>query len=274
MSCFRPRSSMPDGEVYMTEAALAKRQARLQGNHAQQGSKYEFTRIMRPDDANIMGTVHGGIILKMIEEAGCIISTRHCNTQNGDSCMAALVRVESTSFIVPMFVGEVAYITAEITYASKHSLEVQVEITAENLLTGTTKQANKAVLWYVPWKMKNVEKITEVPPIKYASAEDEEEGRKRYEAQKMERQESKAVIAEMAPPSPNPEPHTVGFSQSTLIHLVGPSDCSVHDYAYGGESVFLSLVLLLKILEVLPSSKPWSDSQKQQKWMDEGCKNE
>ncbi|XP_028266387.1 cytosolic acyl coenzyme A thioester hydrolase isoform X2 [Parambassis ranga] len=196
-------------------------------------------RIMRPDDANIMGTVHGGIILKMIEEAGCIISTRHCNTQNGDSCMAALVRVESTSFIVPMFVGEVAYITAEITYASKHSLEVQVEITAENLLTGTTKQANKAVLWYVPWKMKNVEKITEVPPIKYASAEDEEEGRKRYEAQKMERQESKAVIAEMAPPSPNPEPHTVGFSQSTLIHLVGPSDCSVHDYAYGGVTMKL-----------------------------------
>lgn len=40
---------------------------------------------MRPDDANIMGTVHGGTILKMIEEAGCVIGTRHCNTQNGVS---------------------------------------------------------------------------------------------------------------------------------------------------------------------------------------------
>lgn len=38
---------------------------------------------MRPDDANIVGNVHGGIILKMIEEAGCIVGTRHCNTQNG-----------------------------------------------------------------------------------------------------------------------------------------------------------------------------------------------
>lgn len=40
---------------------------------------------MRPDDANIVGNVHGGTILKMIEEAGCIISTRHCNSQNGVS---------------------------------------------------------------------------------------------------------------------------------------------------------------------------------------------
>lgn len=40
---------------------------------------------MRPDDANIVGNVHGGTILKMIEEAGCIIGTRHCNTQNGVS---------------------------------------------------------------------------------------------------------------------------------------------------------------------------------------------
>lgn len=40
---------------------------------------------MRPDDANVVGNVHGGIILKMIEEAGCIVCTRHCNTQKGVS---------------------------------------------------------------------------------------------------------------------------------------------------------------------------------------------
>ena len=40
-------------------------------------------RIMRPDDANVAGNVHGGTVLKMIEEAGAIISTRHCNSQNG-----------------------------------------------------------------------------------------------------------------------------------------------------------------------------------------------
>lgn len=45
---------------------------------------------MRPDDANIAGNVHGGTILKMIEEAGAIISTRHCNSQAGVSrCQSA-----------------------------------------------------------------------------------------------------------------------------------------------------------------------------------------
>ena len=38
---------------------------------------------MRPDDCNVMGSVHGGVILKMIEEAGNIIGTRHCNMQIG-----------------------------------------------------------------------------------------------------------------------------------------------------------------------------------------------
>ena len=32
-----------------------------------------------PDDANIYGNVHGGTILKLIEDAGTIIATRYCN---------------------------------------------------------------------------------------------------------------------------------------------------------------------------------------------------
>ncbi|KAM3617941.1 uncharacterized protein V6R79_013020 [Siganus canaliculatus] len=198
-----------------------------------------WLRIMRPDDANIVGNVHGGLILKMIEEAGCIIGTRHCNTQNGDRCLAALVRVEKTEFLSPVFIGEVAHVTAEITYTSKHSLEVQVKVMAENILTGAKKLANKAALWYVPCSLQNVSKIMEVPPMKYASAEQEEEGRKRYEAQKMERLETKARTEDVVPPPSNPEKHTVGFSQSSLIHLVGPSDCTLHNYVHGGVTMKL-----------------------------------
>ncbi|XP_026188607.1 cytosolic acyl coenzyme A thioester hydrolase isoform X2 [Mastacembelus armatus] len=205
----------------------------------QAASSLQLCRIMRPDDANIVGNVHGGIILKMIEEAGCIVGTRHCNTQNGDRCLAALVRVEKTEFLSPMFIGEVAHVTAEITYSSKHSLEVQVKVMAENILTGAKKLANKAALWYVPCSLQNVDKIMEVPPIKYASEDQEEEGRKRYEAQKMERMETKARVEEVVPLPPNPEQYTVGFSQSNLIHLVGPSDCTLHDYVHGGVTMKL-----------------------------------
>ncbi|XP_024256173.1 cytosolic acyl coenzyme A thioester hydrolase isoform X2 [Oncorhynchus tshawytscha] len=202
-------------------------------------SSLQICRIMRPDDANIVGNVHGGTILKMIEEAGCIIGTRHCNTQPGDRCAAQLARVERTDFLYPMFIGEVAHVSAEITYASKHSVEVQVHVMSENILTGATKMTNRAALWYVPFSLEDVDNVTEVPPIKYASPGQEEEGKKRYEAQKMERLETKERNGELLMPVSAPEPYTVGFSQSSLIHLVGPSDCTLHGFVHGGVTMKL-----------------------------------
>ncbi|KAG5282388.1 hypothetical protein AALO_G00055450 [Alosa alosa] len=204
----------------------------------------QICRIMRPDDANIVGNVHGGTILKMIEEAGCIIGTRHCNTQSGDRCVAALARVERTDFLHPMFIGEVAHVSAEITYTSKHSVEVQVNVLSENILTGAKKVTNKATLWYVPFSIKDVEKIVEVPAIDYPSPELQEEGRKRYEAQKMERLETKErngeVINQVSVPERHmKEPYTVGYSQSSLIHLVGPSDCTLLGFVHGGVTMKL-----------------------------------
>ncbi|XP_068589503.1 cytosolic acyl coenzyme A thioester hydrolase isoform X1 [Cebidichthys violaceus] len=250
MRCFRPRSGKAaDGVAAMVEKRQVSESQQVsrdvrEGVEARAQQQYQLSRIMRPDDANIVGNVHGGIILKMIEEAGCIVGTRHCNAQSGDRCMAALVRVEKTEFLFPMFIGEVAHVTAEITYTSKHSLEVQVKVIAENILTGAKKLANKAALWYVPCSLQNVNKVMDVPPIKYTSEEQEEQGRKRYDAQKLERLETKARTEEVVPPPPNPEDppkeqHTVSFSQSSLIHLVGPSDCTLHHYVHGGVTMKL-----------------------------------
>ncbi|XP_075898089.1 cytosolic acyl coenzyme A thioester hydrolase isoform X2 [Nelusetta ayraudi] len=246
MLCFRPESSKTP--VAKLLSASRKRQSlrkhQIITDDREDGEAYHLSRLMRPDDANIVGNVHGGNVLKMMEEAGCIVGTRHCNAENGEHCVAALVRVEKTEFVSPMFIGEVAHVSAAITYASKHSLEVQVKVVAENILTGAKKLANKAALWYVPCSLQNVDKILEVPPPKYASPELEEEGRKRYEAQKTERLETKARSEEVVPPPSNPEDplkerHTVAFSQSSLIHLVGPSDCTLHNYVHGGVTMKL-----------------------------------
>jgi len=50
--------------------------------------------------------------------------------------VAALARVERTDFLSPMCIGEVANVSAEITYTSRHSVEVQVNVMSENILTG------------------------------------------------------------------------------------------------------------------------------------------
>ncbi|XP_019396706.1 PREDICTED: cytosolic acyl coenzyme A thioester hydrolase isoform X1 [Crocodylus porosus] len=204
----------------------------------------ELIRFMSPDDANIAGNVHGGTILKMIEEAGAIISTRHCNSQPGEPCVAALARVERTDFLSPMCIGEVATVSAEITYTSKRSVEVQVNVLSENILTGAKKVTNRATLWYVPLSLKNVDKVLEVPPVQYMRKEQEEEGKKRYEQQKLERLETKQRNGDMIFPVINPdrqtkEPYTVGYSQSSLIHLVGPSDCTLLGFVHGGVTMKL-----------------------------------
>ncbi|GAA6108367.1 cytosolic acyl coenzyme A thioester hydrolase isoform X3 [Tachysurus ichikawai] len=94
---------------------------------------------------------------------------------------------------------------------------------------------NKATLWYVPLSLQNVDKIIEVPPIKYFNPELEELGKKRYEAQKLERIETKERNGETITAVSLPEPYTVGFSQSSLIHLIGPSDCTLHGFVHGGK---------------------------------------
>ena len=150
----------------------------------------EVCRLMHPDDANLAGNVHGGTILKLIEEGGFIIATRHCNRNRtkDEPVLAALARVERTDFIQPMFIGEVAQVHVQLGYASKRSLEVKASVWAENVLTGSRRLTNRASLWYVPIVMgSDVRIIPEVPSLEYSSKDEEEKGKERYELQKRAR---------------------------------------------------------------------------------------
>ena len=72
------------------------------------------SRVMLPDDANPGGFVHGGTILRMIDEAGWVVATRHANSNGGErnkKLSAALVRVEHMDFMERMLIGEVARVS-------------------------------------------------------------------------------------------------------------------------------------------------------------------
>eukprot|EP00794_Sanderia_malayensis_P015018 gene15018-16568_t len=211
----------------------------------------EVCRVMVPDDANMAGNVHGGTLLKMIEEAGVIIATRHCNQgRSGDSqhvpSWAALARVEETDFIQPMLIGEVAKVHAELSYASKHSVEVTVYVWAENLKSGAERLTNKARLWYVPAKLKPTPELDTVPDIEGLSEEQRLEGEKRYLKQKDARAHRKKNedlndLYNLRPQnlltvtgSAEVPLHSVPYSQSTLINLVLPSACNQFGFAQGG----------------------------------------
>ena len=204
---------------------------------------------MVPDDSNTKGNVHGGTILKLIEQAGNIVATRHCN-RNGDQdnkLIAVLARVEHTDFHQPMFVAEVSQVQAAVTFTSGRSMEVSVDVWAENLVSGERRHTNSATLWYVaaPSNVGQYQrqlKPMPVPQLTNLSPEEYERGRQRYEAQKAARivQESEAMSTVVKGfdhfhhSSGEHEQYTVGSSRTTLANVVLPSDCYLTGHMMGG----------------------------------------
>ena len=209
----------------------------------------ELSRIMLPDDTNIMGNVHGGTILKLIEQAGAIVSARHCNSSSDsrkatEPLVTVLARVEHMDFYQPMYVGEIAQVHAAVTYTSPRSVEVSVDVWAENVLTGSRRNTNRAKLWYVAFPLSSADlktKVAPVPPLVGLSEEEAREGLKRYQTQKASRaaainSQSRQGLTHVSTYYPTSEvlKDTVLGSQSTLASLVLPSDCVNGTHLMGG----------------------------------------
>ena len=207
----------------------------------------ETSRIMVPDDTNPNGNVHGGTILKLIEQAGNIVATRHCN-HNGDQdnkLIAILARVEHMDFYQPMYVAEVSQVQAAVTFTSERSMEVMVDVWAENLVSGERRHTNSATLWYVATpanvgRYQHQLKPMPVPKLTDLTPEEYERGRQRYEAQKAARvvKESEVMksagFAQYQNFNREHEQYTVGSSRTTLTNIVLPSDCYLTRHMMGG----------------------------------------
>ena len=59
-------------------------------------------RIMQLADANVQGNVHGGVIMRMVDEAAAIVAIKHCQLPT-----VVTARVERFDFLAPTFIGDV-----------------------------------------------------------------------------------------------------------------------------------------------------------------------
>ena len=201
---------------------------------------------MLPDDTNPNGNVHGGTILKLIEQAGSIVATRHCN-RHGDQdnrLIAVLARVEHMDFHQPMFVAEVSQVQAAVTFTSERSMEVTVDVWAENLVSGERRHTNSASLWYIatPADVGRYQcqlKPMPVPQLTDLTPEEYERGKQRYETQKTARVMGENEVKRTGHGlyqsfSREHEQHTVSSSRTTLANVVLPSDCYLTGHMMGG----------------------------------------
>jgi len=129
-----------------------------------------------PEHSNPLGNVHGGVILKVCDECGGIVATRHARRP------AVTVSIDRVTFHQPVYVGQLLSVHGRITYVGTTSMEVELRVEAENMLTGEITHTNSAYCVYVALDAEG--RPTAVPPLLLESDDERrrfEEGRQRQE---------------------------------------------------------------------------------------------
>jgi acyl-CoA hydrolase len=156
------------------------------GGNTMEGKKVSesavlMAQLMSPQDANIAGNVHGGVVMKLIDDAGGAVAYRHAR------CNVVTVSVDRLSFDRPVFVGDLVTFKASINLAGTTSMDVGVRVEAENLITGEVRHAASAYLTYVALDADS--KPRAVAPLILENAEQERRHRQALARRNIRRQE-------------------------------------------------------------------------------------
>jgi len=101
-------------------------------------SRVEMAQIMEPTEANFLGKVFGGAILAKIDLCAYATSSKH----SGRICVTA--SFDRVDFHEAINVGELVTMIGYVSYVGRTSLEVTIEIYAQNLLTSDKRHTNTA----------------------------------------------------------------------------------------------------------------------------------
>ena len=145
-------------------------------------SKTILSMQMLPVDANPMGNVHGGTILKLVDTAAAVAALRHARTN------IVSASIDRMDFYRPVYVGDLLILKACVNYVGRTSIEVGVRIEAENLKSGKVTHTGSSYVIYVALDEKG--RPTPVPQAIPETAEEKRrwrEGKERREQRLKER---------------------------------------------------------------------------------------
>ena len=120
-------------------------------------SRVVLAQLMQPVHANNHGNVHGGEIMRLVDEAGALACMRHAGHR------VVTVAVDRMTFRQPIQLGDLVTLTSEVSYVGRTSLEAEVLVSAENPVTGECVYTNTAYLVYVA--LDDDGQPVQVPPL-------------------------------------------------------------------------------------------------------------
>src|SRR6202035_2079189 len=114
-------------------------------------------RMMELIDGNNHGNVHGGVIMRMVDEAAAIVAMKHGHRP------VVTARVERFDFYAPAYIGNVVTVDCALSYVGRTSMEVAVSVIAEDVMTGEIRNIASSYVVYVA--LDEHGKPTPVPPL-------------------------------------------------------------------------------------------------------------
>jgi len=131
---------------------------------------------MMPHHASHYGSVHGGVIMQLVDEVAYVAASRHARRN------VITASIDSFSFENPVRVGDVVSLRAELTFVGRTSMEIEVHVETEKVITGEVLPVAAASLTMVALDEKG--KPTPVPELVLETKEE----RKKYQEAKDRRE--------------------------------------------------------------------------------------
>ncbi|EMA01306.1 acyl-CoA thioesterase [Haloferax denitrificans] len=129
-------------------------------------SRTEMTELLLPNDTNNLGRALGGAVLHWMDICGAIAAMRFSNRQ----CVTA--SMDHVDFISPIDLGEVAVMEAYVFNVGRTSVDVKVDVHAENPKTDELRKTTTSFLTFVA--LDDDGKPTPVPRLACETDEEEE----------------------------------------------------------------------------------------------------
>jgi acyl-CoA hydrolase len=103
----------------------------------------QLADLMLPPDANTHGTVFGGKVLQLVDKAASVCAMRHSGS------LVVTVAMDRVEFLVPISVGNLLIAEAQINHAGRTSMEIGVEVYAEDIECGKRVHTNSCLVTMV-----------------------------------------------------------------------------------------------------------------------------
>ena len=140
-----------------------------------------MTVLMTPDTANFAGNVHGGHLLKWLDQVAYACASRYA------AKYVVTVSVDQVTFREPIFVGELVTFLASVNHTGTSSMEIGIKVLAQEIRSQRMRHVNSCFFTMVA--VDDDRKPAAVPPLRPFSPDE----KRRFEAAKLR----KALRAEM-----------------------------------------------------------------------------